>query len=68
MQSGYETGRVDLRDLLTLREQLGKLQLERVALEGRLATALGDLETTTGSHPAIQRDYLVPSNKNSKHP
>jgi cobalt-zinc-cadmium efflux system outer membrane protein len=68
MQSGYETGRVDLRDLFTLREQLGKLRLENVALEGRLASALGDLETTTGSHPAIRRDYLVPSNKNSKHP
>jgi cobalt-zinc-cadmium efflux system outer membrane protein len=68
MQSGYETGRVDLRDLFTLREQLGKLRLERVALEGRLASALGDLETTTGSHPAIRREYLVPSNKTSKNP
>lgn len=68
MQSGYETGRVDLRDLFTLREQLGKLRLERVSLEGRLASSLGDLETTTGSHPAIRREYLVPSNKTSKNP
>ena len=68
MQSGYETGRVDLRDLFTLREQIGKLRLDRVALEARLASALGDLETTNGSHPAIRREYLVPSNKTSKNP
>jgi cobalt-zinc-cadmium efflux system outer membrane protein len=68
MRTGFENGRVDLRDLFILREQLGKLRLERTALQGRLASALGDLESTTGSHPAIRREYLISTNPETKKP
>lgn len=63
MAAGFESGRVDMRDLLTTREQLGKLRLEHITLQSQLALALADLESLTGSHPAIRRDYLAPANK-----
>lgn len=59
MSEGFQTGLVDLRDLLTLSQQLGELRLERIALQGRLANALAELESTTGAHPAIRRNYLT---------
>ena len=68
MQTGFEAGRVDMRDLFAVREKLGELRLERVALESRLASALSELEATSGSHPAIRRDYLVSTNPESKKP
>ena len=58
MAAGYESGRVDIRDLFIVREKLAQLRLERIALESQLALALADLESTTGNHPAIQRPYL----------
>lgn len=63
MAAGFESGRVDIRDLFTTREELGKLRLERIALQGQLALALADLESITGSHPAIRRDYITAANK-----
>ena len=59
MSEGFQTGLVDLRDLLTLAQQLGELRLERIALQGQLANALADLESTTGAHPSIRRNYLT---------
>ena len=59
MSEGFQTGLVDLRDLLTLSQQLGELRLERIVLQGQLANALAELESTTGAHPAIRRNYLT---------
>ena len=59
MTTAFESGRVDMRDLFIVREKLGQLRLERIALQSQLALALADLESTTGSHPAIHRDYLA---------
>ena len=59
MSEGFQTGLVDLRDILTLCQQLGELRLERIALQGQLANALADLESTTGAHPSIRRNYLT---------
>ena len=59
MTTAFETGRVDMRDLFIVREKLGQLRLERIALQSQLALALADLESTTGSHPAIRREYLA---------
>jgi hypothetical protein len=42
-----------------VREKLGELRLERIALQSQLALALADLESTTGNHPAIRREYLA---------
>jgi outer membrane protein, heavy metal efflux system len=65
LTAAFESGRVDMRDLFTVREQLGRLRLERISLQAQLARALADLESTTGSHPAIRRDYLAnPIEKN----
>jgi cobalt-zinc-cadmium efflux system outer membrane protein len=66
MQSGFEAGRVDMRDLFTVREKLGELRLEHIALQSQLALALAELESTSGSHPAIRRSYL--SNSTEKKP
>lgn len=62
LTAAFETGRVDMRDLFTVREKLGQLRLERIALQSQLALALADLESTTGNHPAIRRHYLAKSN------
>jgi cobalt-zinc-cadmium efflux system outer membrane protein len=62
MTTAFESGRVDMRDLFIVREKLGQLRLERIALQSQLALALADLESTTGSHPIIRREYLAPSN------
>lgn len=62
LTSAFESGRVDMRDLFIVREQLGRLRLERISLQAQLARALADLESTTGSHPAIRRDYLAQTN------
>jgi cobalt-zinc-cadmium efflux system outer membrane protein len=59
MTAAFETGRVDIRDLFIVREKLGQLRLERIALQSQLALALADLESTTGNHPAIRRKYLA---------
>jgi cobalt-zinc-cadmium efflux system outer membrane protein len=59
MTTAFESGRVDMRDLFIVREKLGQLRLERIALQSQLALALADLESTTGSHPAIRREYLA---------
>ena len=59
MTTAFETGRVDMRDLFIVREKLGQLRLERIALQSQLALALADLESTTGNHPAIRREYLA---------
>lgn len=58
MTTAFESGRVDMRDIFTVREKLGELRLERIALQSQLALALADLESTTGSHLAIRREYL----------
>lgn len=62
MTAAFESGRVDMRDLFIVREKLGQLRLERIALQSQLALALADLESTTGSHPTIRREYLAKSN------
>ena len=59
MTAAFETGRVDMRDLFIVREKLGQLRLERIALQSQLALALADLESTTSNHPAIRRDYIA---------
>ena len=59
MTAAFETGRVDMRDLFIVREKLGQLRHERIALQSQLALALADLESTTGNHPAIRREYLA---------
>lgn len=59
MNAAFETGRVDMRDLFIVREKLGQLRLERIAFQSQLALALADLESTTGNHPAIRREYLA---------
>ena len=59
MTTAFETGRVDMRDLFIVREKLGQLRLERIALQSQLALALADLESTTGNHPVIRREYLA---------
>ena len=59
MTAAFETGRVDMRDLFIVREKLGQLRLERIALQSQFALALADLESTTGNHPAIRREYLA---------
>jgi len=63
MTQGFESGRIDLRDLLTVSQQLGELRLERISLQAQLAHALADLESTTGAHPSIRRNYLIPTSK-----
>jgi hypothetical protein len=50
---------MDMRDLFTVREKLAQLRLERITIEAQLALALADLESTTGNHPAIRREYLA---------
>jgi cobalt-zinc-cadmium efflux system outer membrane protein len=59
ISAAFETGRMDIRDLFSVREKLGALRLERITLQSQLALALADLESTTGNHPAIRRDYLT---------
>ncbi|MFM8831868.1 MAG: TolC family protein [Spartobacteria bacterium] len=63
MTIAFESGRVDMRDLFSVREKLGQLRLERIALQSQLALALADLESTTGSHPTIRREYLSKPNE-----
>lgn len=62
MTTAFESGRVDMRDLFTVREKLGELRLERITLQYQLALALADLESTAGNHPAISRKYLAEDN------
>ncbi|MFM8984213.1 MAG: TolC family protein [Spartobacteria bacterium] len=62
MTTAFESGRVDMRDLFTVREKLGELRLERITLQSQLALALAGLESTTGNHPAIRREYLTTIN------
>jgi len=59
LTTAFETGRMDMRDLFTVREKLAQLRLERITIEAQLALALADLESTTGNHPAIRREYLA---------
>lgn len=59
MASAFETARVDMRDIFIVREKLGQLRLEGITLQSQLALALTDLESTTGGHPAIRREYLA---------
>jgi cobalt-zinc-cadmium efflux system outer membrane protein len=66
MTTAFETGRVDMRDLFNVREKLGQLRLERIALQSQLALALADLESTSGSHPAISRAYLTNSTEKNQ--
>lgn len=61
MTQGFEAGRVDMRDLLTISQQLGELRLERISLQAQLAHTLAELESTTGAHPSIRRNYLIPT-------
>jgi outer membrane protein, heavy metal efflux system len=63
MTTGFEAGRVELRDLFAVREQLGKLRLDRISLQTQLASALTDLESTAASHPAIRRNYVIPTSR-----
>lgn len=64
LTASFEAGRVDMRDLFTVREQLAKLRLERISIQSELAQALASLESTTGSHPAIRRNYIVTTRDN----
>jgi cobalt-zinc-cadmium efflux system outer membrane protein len=66
MTTAFETGRVDMRDLFNVREKLGQLRLERITLQSQLARALADLESTSGSHPAISRTYLTNSTEKNQ--
>jgi cobalt-zinc-cadmium efflux system outer membrane protein len=61
LAQAFTNGRVDPRDLFTIRERLANLHLEHIALQAELARALVDLESATGSHPEISRPYLEPA-------
>ena len=61
LAKAFTNGRVDPRDLFTIRERLANLHLEHIALQAELARALVDLESATGSHPEISRPYLEPA-------
>ncbi len=68
MQAAFESGRVDARDVAVLRVQLGELRLGRIGLQAELANALAQLESTTGAHPSIRKNYLVQNPKKGMHP
>lgn len=63
MQAGFESGLVDARDVAAMRAQLGELRLGRIGLQAELANALAQLESTTGAHPSIRKNYLAQSPK-----
>jgi outer membrane protein, heavy metal efflux system len=53
VSKGFGEGRVDLRDLLTVRSQLAELELAGNASRADLALAYAKLLSTTGAHPAV---------------
>jgi cobalt-zinc-cadmium efflux system outer membrane protein len=57
LASGFDQGRVDLRDLLQLRAQSAALRVDAVTILENIALALIDWNVATGSHPTIARPY-----------
>ncbi len=53
LSKGFAEGRVDLRDLLTVRSQLAELELAGNSSRADLALAYARLLSTTGTHPAV---------------
>jgi cobalt-zinc-cadmium efflux system outer membrane protein len=55
---GFEEGRVDARDLLTVRAQNTSLRAGAADILAGLALALIDLEAAAGTHPVVAAPYL----------
>jgi outer membrane protein, heavy metal efflux system len=66
LATGFEQGRVDLRDLLQIRAQSATLRVDAVTMLENVALALIDWRTATGSHPAITRPYTEAKSQNSQ--
>jgi len=58
MAKGFEEGRVDARDLLFVRAQNASLRIESTKILEDLALSLIELESTSGTHPAVAAPYL----------
>ena len=63
LDQAFTRGLVDFRDLLVIRHQQANLELELISLRAQLAAALIALESASGGHPSVRREYLVPSSK-----
>lgn len=58
MAKGFGEGRVDARDLLFVRAQNASLRIESTKILEDLGLALVELETASGTHPAVAAPYL----------
>jgi len=59
MARGFEEGRVEARDLLTVRAQSASLRAGSAEILGNLAVALIELEAAAGTHPAVAAPYIT---------
>lgn len=66
LATGFEQGRVDLRDLLQIRAQSATLKVDSVTVLENVALALIDWKAATGSHPVVSRPYTEATPQNSK--
>jgi cobalt-zinc-cadmium efflux system outer membrane protein len=66
LATGFEQGRVDLRDLLQIRAQSATLRVDAVTILENVALAFIDWRTATGSHPVISRPYTEAKPQKSK--
>jgi len=57
LASGFEQGRVDLRDLLQIRAQIAHLRIDGVTILENVVLALIEWQAATGGHPTIRRPY-----------
>jgi outer membrane protein TolC len=66
LKSGFEQGRIDLRDLLQVQAQSATLRVDAVTILENVALSLIDWQVATGGHPAIARPYTEPKTPKSK--
>jgi cobalt-zinc-cadmium efflux system outer membrane protein len=59
MARGFEEGRVEARDLLSVRAQSASLRAGSAEILGNLAVALIELEAAAGTHPAVAAPYIT---------
>ncbi len=66
LSSGFEQGRVDLRDLLQIRTQSATMRVDAVKILENIAIGLIDWKAATGSHSSIARPYTEAHLQKSK--
>jgi outer membrane protein, heavy metal efflux system len=59
LEQAFREGRVDLRDILAVRQELADLHIGAITIEVELANALASLEAAAGTHPEMARPYLT---------